>query len=180
MFNYLRVNNSDYEYRSLVTMDFEIVMATEDDRKEILSLYKTQLGKEYCPWDEDYPTDKEITFDLSRDALFVMRDNGRIIAAISLEDDEEVDKLTCWSKDLEPSGEMARLAVLPEYQSKGLARKLMQFGMDELKRRGNKGIHFLVNKYNVKAIKSYEIFGFNVVGSCYLYDQDFLCYEKEL
>ena len=77
-------------------------------------------------------------------------------------------------------GELARLAVLPSEQNKGYARIMMQFGMDELKRRGFKGIHFLVNKHNVKAIRSYEKFGFDVVGECYMFEQDFLCYEKVL
>ena len=31
-----------------------------------------------------------------------------------------------------------------------------------------------------KAIRCYATFGFNVVGECFMYDQDFLCYEKEL
>ena len=34
-------------------------------------------------------------------------------------------------------------------------------------------------KYVVDGEK-YSKFGFNVVGECHMYDQDFLCYEKEL
>ncbi len=68
----------------------------------------------------------------------------------------------------------------PSMQNKGIARMMMQHGMDALKERGYKSIHFLVNKHNVKAIKSYDVFGFNVVGECHMYDQDFFCYEKEL
>ena len=57
-----------------------IVQAEEKDKEEILRLYKTQLGREFCPWDETYPGEKEIEFDLSRDALFVMKDEkGKII-----------------------------------------------------------------------------------------------------
>ena len=56
---------------------------------------------------------------------------------------------------------------------------MLQFGMDELQRRGCKGVHFLVNKYNVKAIRCYEVFGFDKVGECHMFEQDFLCYEKE-
>lgn len=42
-----------------------IVQAEEKDKEEILRLYKTQLGREFCPWDETYPGEKEIEFDLS-------------------------------------------------------------------------------------------------------------------
>ena len=161
-------------------MEYEIVKATETDRDEILSLYRLQVGREFCPWDEDYPSNETIDYDLSRDALFVLKENGILKAAISIEEDESVDKLLCWDKGLAPEGELARLAVLPEEQGKGFGRIMLQFGMDELKRRGYKGIHMLVNKHNAKAIRCYAVFGFNVVGETHMYDQDFLCYEKML
>ena len=157
-----------------------IQLATEEDRQQILDLYEEQKGREFCPWDEDYPSNETIDYDLSRDALFVMKEAGKVIAAISIEVDEAVDNLECWNRDLFPGGELARLAVTPAKQNKGIARKMMQHGLDALKERGYKSIHFLVNKHNVKAIKCYAAFGFNVVGECYMYDQDFLCYEKEL
>ena len=161
-------------------MENSIVLASEEDRQQVLNLYEEQKEREFCAWDEDYPSNDTIDFDLSRDALFVMKESGKVVAAISLEEDEEVDKLDCWNRDLFPGGELARLAVTPTMQNKGIARKMLQHGMAALKERGYNSIHFLVNKYNVKAIKCYAVFGFNVVGECYMYDQDFLCYEKEL
>lgn len=160
--------------------EYEIVMATEADREEILSLYKAQLGQDFCPWDEDYPSDETIDFDLSRDALFLLKMEGQIKAAVSLDEDEEVNGLSCWDEKLAPEGELARIAVLPSVQNKGFGRIMLQFGMDELKRRGFKGIHLLVNKYNTKAIRCYAVFGFRVVGECRMFEQDFLCYEREL
>jgi len=161
-------------------MDYEIVLAKEENRAEILALYKAQIGREFCPWTDEYPSDVTIDFDLSRDALFVLKMDGKIKAAVSLEEDEDVDNLSCWDATKAPEGELARIAVDPEEQSKGLGRIMLQFGMDELKRRGFKGIHMLVNKHNKKAIRCYSVFGFDVVGECSMYDQDFLCYEKEL
>lgn len=161
-------------------MDYEIVKASAGDKDEVLALYRAQIGREFCPWNEDYPSEDEIDLDLSRDALFVLKTDGQIKAAISLEEDEDVDSLECWSTDLKPSGSIARVAVIPDEQSKGYGRIMLQYAMDELKRRGYKGIHFLVNKHNVKAIRSYAVFGFDVVGDCHMFEQDFLCYEKRL
>ena len=160
--------------------DYEIVLATEKDKPEILSLYKAQLGRENCPWTDEYPSIESIDFDLSRDALFVLKKDGKIMAAISLEEDEDVDALSCWDDALVPEGEVARVAVLPEAQNKGLGRIMMKYAMNELKCRGFKGIHILVNKHNIKAIRCYEVFGFRTVGECHMYEQDFFCYEKEL
>ena len=115
---------------------YEIVMATEADREELLSLYRVQHGRKFCPWEDDYPSNETIDFDLSRDALFVMKVSGRIVAAISLDEDEAVNALSCWDESLSPEGELSRIAVLPEEQSKGIGRIMMQYGMDELRRRG--------------------------------------------
>ena len=161
-------------------MEQRIVKACEEDRNEIMALYKMQLGREFCPWDEDYPSDETISFDLSRDALFVLKTDGKIKAAISIDEDEDVNALPCWDRSLEPEGELSRLAVHPDEQNSGLGREMLKFGMEELKRRGYKGLHFLVNRYNKKALRCYEVFGFNVVGECHMYDQDFLCYETKL
>lgn len=164
----------------------KICMADASDKKEILNLYKMQLGREFCPWDDYYPAEKEIDFDLSRDALFIMRQYDKqgiatgIIAAISIDDDAMVEKLYCWTDELKPGAELARLAVHTDWQNQGIARKMLKYGMEELVRRGYKSVHFLVNKQNIKAIKSYEVLGFNIVGECSLYEQPFLCYEKEL
>lgn len=161
-------------------MEYEIIKASKEDRNEILALYMSQIGRDCCPWDADYPSNKSIDGDLSRDALFVLKKNGIIKATVSIEEDEAVARLSCWDKKLNPSGELARLAVLPNEQNKGIGRIMLQYGMKELKRRGFIGIHFLVNKYNTKAIRSYAVFGFKLVGECHMYGQDFLCYEKEL
>lgn len=160
-------------------MQDKILLATDNDREELLALYKMQHGREFCPW-VDYPNNDTIDFDLARDALFVMKRDGKIIAAVSIDEDEDVNALACWDPALAPGGELSRLCVLPELQNCGLARKMMQHGIDELKRRGYKSIHFLVNKHNVKAIRSYAAFGYAVVGECYMFEQDFYCYEKAL
>ena len=161
-------------------MKYEILMATDADREQILSLYRAQIHRDCCPWSNDYPSDETVQWDLSRQALFVLKSHGCIKAAVSIEEDEEVERLSCWDKSLAPVGELARLAVLPEEQNKGIGRIMLQFGMDELRRQGFRGIHFLVNKQNAKAIACYRVFGFHIAGECRMYGQDFLCYEKAL
>ena len=157
-----------------------IEKATAKDKDEILKLYKSQLGRKYCPWNDDYPSMETIDFDLSRDALLVMREEGKIIAAISVDDDEEVNNLECWTSELQPGGELSRLAVSPDCQSKGLAKEMIETGLEELRDRSYKSLHFLVNRHNLKALKCYSAFPFNKVGECEIYEQPMLCYEMEL
>ena len=159
----------------------KIVLAKKEDYDEILKLYKSQLGREFCPWTEEYPTIEEIEFDMKRDSLFVMKDeNGKIISSISIDEDPKVEALLVWSKEIFTGGELSRLAVDINYQNKGLARKMIEFGMEECKKRGFRSVHFLVNKYNTKALRSYSHLEFKNVGECFLYEQEYICFEKEI
>ncbi|WP_253293600.1 GNAT family N-acetyltransferase [Kineothrix sp. MSJ-39] len=160
---------------------YRIGQADAGDKEKILALYQMQLGRECCAWDDQYPGMKEIEFDLSRDALFVMKDEmGEIVASISIDEDDAVKKLTCWKTDLQPGGELARLAVHPALQNKGIAREMLKHGMRELKKRGYQSVHFLVNKGNQKALRSYAVFQFPLVGECEMFGQPFFCYESKL
>ena len=161
--------------------ELRIVMASAADRDEVMALYRLQKGREFCPWTEEYPAVENFEDDVAHDALFVLRTPaGRIVGAISIERDPDVDALPCWTPALQPAGEIARLAVHPDYQGRGLARRLVAFIMEELARRGCKSIHLIVNCRNVKALRSYAAFRFDTVGECDMYSQHFLCYEKAL
>lgn len=155
--------------------------AEKEDREEILALYQSLVGTEFCAWTENYPNEDTIDGDMSRGGLFCLKeDRDGIIGVISIDDDKEVEKLNCWSKALTPSAELSRLGVRVDYQNKGIARKLLQLGMKELKNRGMKGVHFLVCKSNRKAIRSYDKLSCDIVGECELFGEQWWCYEKKL
>ena len=158
-----------------------IVPATAEDANEILALYDMQKGREYCPWEDEYPSLETIDFDLENDGLFVMKnDDGRIVAAISIDKDERVEALEFWTDSLRPGGELSRLAVHPDYQNRGIAPRMITHCMSVLKERGYRSVHYMVNKLNVKALRSYSKLDMRVAGETFMYQQDFICYEKEL
>ena len=155
--------------------------ATLNDRNEILALYRSVVGSEFCTWTENYPCETDIEGDLARDDLFCLRSpDGEIVGVISVDQDESVEKLPCWSSELRPGAELSRLGVKPEYQNQGIARLLLRCGMEELRLQGKKSVHFLVCKTNRKALRSYDKLHFDVVGECSMYGEDWWCYEKKL
>lgn len=155
--------------------------ASKKDKSEILALYRSLAGTEFCAWTENYPGEIDIEGDLSRDGLFCLKDEkGEIAGVISIDQDENVERLTCWSKELQPSAELSRIGVRVENQNQGIARKLLQHAMEELRRRGKRSIHLLVCKTNKKAIRSYEKLDFEVVGECRMFGEGWWCYEKAL
>ncbi len=158
----------------------EMCLASPADRDKILALYKTML---YGPaeWDEDYPNEETIGFDMSRDALFVMKnDDDEVIAAISIDKDDEVDSLPYWDKSLAPSGEFSRICVREDMQNQGIARQMILHVFDVMRKDGKKGAHILVKTGHEAALALYGKLGLKRVGECYLYGKDFICMEVEL
>jgi len=161
-------------------LEYIFEKASEADRDDLLALYRSQIGHNGCPWTEEYPSDATIDFDLSRESLFVLRSGDGIIGAVSIDDDEEVNVLACWNKELEPEAEFSRIAVRTDMQGRGIGKILVRSVMEEMKKRGFRGVHILVNRYNTAALKLYDAFDFKNVGECSMYEQEFYCYEKEL
>ena len=161
--------------------EFRIEMASADDREAVMALYNLQKGREFCAWNADYPAAENFEDDIAHDALFVLQTPaGNIVGAVSIERDPDVDALPCWTPALQPGGEIARLAVHPDFQNRGLARRLVRFIMEELAHRGCRSIRLIVNCRNEKALRSYADFRFRTAGECDMYSQHFLCYEKAL
>lgn len=151
--------------------------ATDADKEEILALYRTVLYGA-ADWSEDYPNADTIDFDISRDSLFTMKnDKNEIISVISIDQDDEVEALKCWDEKLAPGGELSRLCVRKDMHNKGIAREMMRYAFDELRRRGKKSVHILVKTGHVVALTSYSKLGFKQVGECELFGKNFVCME---
>jgi len=158
----------------------KIGLAKETDKAEILAMYRTRL---YGPadWTEDYPNEETIDYDLSRDSLFAMKNaDGEIISVISIDKDEEVEALDCWSKELAPGGELSRLCVRQDMDNRGIAKAMMRYAFDVLRTRGKKSVHILVKTGHEIALTAYSTLGFARVGTCNLFGKDFICMEMVL
>lgn len=162
-------------------MNLKIESAREADFEELMQLYRAAIGEEGCTWNEHYPGEEDIRGDLGRNALFCARnESGEIIAAFAIDDDKEVDGLSCWSPQIHPAGEVSRLVVRRDCRNRGLAGQMLSFAMQELRRRGYRGIHFLVSPRNERALRAYGKLSFKKAGDTVLYGQDWYCFEKRL
>lgn len=160
--------------------DYKVIPANEADKEALLSLYQSFYGGP-AGWDEKYPNLQTIEFDLKRNAVFVIKNNnGSIIAAASLDEDQEVIDLDCWNKDLQPSGEVARICVRSDMQHRGLAKAVLRYCFDTLKQEGKKSVHLLVRPKHPIAIEMYTKLGFVRVSECHIYEKDYICMERAL
>lgn len=155
--------------------------ATYEDIDEISALYSAAIGTDGCTWSFDYPNADITREDYERGDLFCLKtDEGEITGAISVDDDPMVEELICWSEQLHPSAELARLVVKESHQNQGVARMLLAAAMKELTNRKYKGVHYLVSPENERALRSYAKLNFRYCGECDLYGQHWMCFEKEL
>lgn len=153
---------------------------TLDELDQVLALYQSVLGQEGCTWTEDYPSRSDLLGDIQAQALYGIHADGRLIAAIARDRDERIDALDCWSRELRPAAELARLVVAREYQNRGIARKMILAMMELLKEQGYRSVHYLVAGRNVRAVRSYAKLDFSCVGETDLFEEHWLCYEKAL
>ena len=57
----------------------EFRRAHREEAEEILQLYRSLIETEYCVWTENYPTEREVEFDLSRNALFCLHERMSVL-----------------------------------------------------------------------------------------------------
>lgn len=170
------------QVQELCRMNNRVFMrASKEDQREILQLYRSVIDMDGCTWSMEYPNEAILKEDMERQNIFCIKNQqGEIMGTISIDVDEAVGRLACWTEGLQPVAELARLGVKKQYQNQGIAKELLKGAMQELVCRGYNGVHFLVSKTNERAIRSYEKLGFRIQGDCSLYGEDWWCYEKEL
>ena len=165
----------------------EFRRARREEAEETLQLYRSLSepnivsGQKIIPQNGKWNlTCREMHYFCLYERMPEPDERERLIGTISIDDDPEVEALSCWSEDLTPVAELSRLGVAAEYQNHGIARILLQEAMAELKSQGYKAAHILVAKDNVKALRSYEKLHFTTAGECELFGHSYWCYEKEL
>ena len=153
-------------------------MAQQGDAERVLALYENVKGDEFCVWNEYYPSITEISHDLETENLYVMSDDSKIIGAISVMPENELDGFDCWScKD---GKEIARVAVHKDYRGHGLSLEMVNCIESILRENACKAIHLSVVKSNIPAYKTYIKAGFAVVGNSQMYGNDYYLMEKAI
>ena len=130
-------------------------------------------------WDEDYPNREIIVEDITNKGLYVLEDQDKIIASISLvEDEPEEIKDLGWERVR--SCFLVRLCVAPEYQGKGIGEQMMKSISIVAREKGYKATHHLAANVNKAANRLYKRMGYRNLGLIHAYGTDFIAYEKIL
>ncbi|MBE5746256.1 MAG: GNAT family N-acetyltransferase [Clostridiales bacterium] len=159
----------------------EIRLLTNENIDEIKNLYADIRNNTYTLWDENYPSEELIKWDIERKGLWGVFDNETLIAITFMgkrcEDGEE--NFT-WQEKFKKRGTFARIGVSPKYQKKGIATYLVDFVLKKLKSQGYDGVRILVGTQNINAIKLYSKFRFINCGKVDRYGHEYYLLELRL
>lgn len=139
------------------------------------------ISQNIYQWNNDYPSKIAFENDLTREELYVLILEEKIIGCIALTPkiDEEyipVKWLTLNKNNLY----VHRLAIHPQYQGKGFAQKLMDFAENFAIKNNYRSIRLDTFSKNIRNQKFYELRGYNKLEGIYFPNQSdapFYCYE---
>lgn len=166
---------------------FRLAEAGEAD--EIFALYTeaARAGRENgtSHWNDDYPNREILADDLERGNLFVLEDDGRIIATVTMESVDEAEA------DGEPAVpppswtdcracELSRLCVSPALQGRHIGERVMRLVSAQARREGYESTRHFASVVNPAARRLYERMGYRFAGESSIYGGLYRAYEMLL
>lgn len=163
----------------------KIRQATVADLDEIWALFRKAIADlqrhHINQWDDMYPDLVILADDVAKKQMYVLTLDDQIVAAIVL--NEEQNEAYCaadWSDKEGNAAVIHRLCVHPDYQSRGIGRKMVFAAEEHLAAAGYKSIRLDAFVGNNKALKLYAHLGYSLRGSAEFSKGVFGLYEKRL
>jgi len=166
----------------------EIVPAKQENIQSTLSLFhavtKKMLDENVDQWNYDYPSIEVIEMDIEAKEQYVILDGETVVGTIVLNDsqDEQYHNVH-WKSKREKVFVIHRLAVHPDYQNQGIAKKLCQYAEEMAIKHNYLSIRLDAYAGNKGSNRLYQKLGYTRAnGFCYFRKKaiPFYCYEKIL
>lgn len=132
-------------------------------------------------WNEHYPSKKVFEHDIQRNELFVFEENSNSIGVIVISTFKDVEyEAAHWRNKKENAIYIHRLAVHPDYQSKGYAQKMMDFAENYARENNFSSVRLDTFSQNTRNQAFYTQRGYQKLEAIYFPKQSeypFYCYE---
>lgn len=151
---------------------------------EILShCARDMRSKGILQWHNDYPRPEMVEADLNSGALYVAEIDHEIVGVMTFDQNQSPEYTSVeWKYKNESVFVIHRLAVSPNHQGKGIARKLMDFALENIQNLGGKIIRLDAYSGNDRTINFYKNRNYEYAGDIYFPGRDlpFYCFEKQV
>ena len=159
-----------------------------NEAEEIFKIYeqcrRSMQAAGIFQWQNEYPALENIKQDIEDKTLYGYYEqetkNDKCLGAVRIStfQDEEYKEIY-WRGPDENVIVIHRLAVNPDFQSKGIARLLMDFAEEFAKKNNYSSIRLDSYSQNKRALKFYENRGYHKRGECFFAGREkpFYCYE---
>jgi ribosomal protein S18 acetylase RimI-like enzyme len=168
-----------------LSKSMDIIEATPKDAEPIMALIsgctKDMEASGIDQWDDEYPTQEAIEADIANHSLHFLRIKDKYCGIIALDGDqpkeyEDID----WKYQTDKVLVVHRLAIDPQWQRQGIARRLMDFAEHYGQTNGYQAIRLDAFIKNPRAVKLYERRGYRKAGTVVFRKRLFYCFEKTL
>ena len=133
-------------------------------------------------WNECYPSADAFKQDCRRGELYVITAHDELVGCITLSNKKDAEyEAIKWLRPDAQNYYVHRLAIHPEHQHRGYAKKLMDFVEEKAMKFGGDSIRLDTFSQNKRNQRFYEARGYTRLGNIYFPKQSkdpFYCYEK--
>ena len=166
----------------------ELVKAKEDNIEEIMKLVSdcvASMGRTgQTQWSDDYPTTEMMARDIEAGTLYTLRNElDHVIAIVTMDEEQEpVYGGVDWKFTDGKAVIFHRLAILPEYQGRGLAGVFQDMMEQKARELGYTIARLDTYSDNERVIGFLERRGFEMAGQVEHVPglESFICFEKML
>lgn len=159
--------------------------AKPSEIEEIIAITKACAAKmiteNIYQWNHHYPNKIQFEKDLFRKELYVLLEANRVIGCVTISTYKDIEYEDIkWLTQDSLQFYIHRLAIHPEFQHSGKAKKLMDFAEDFAKQQKAVSIRLDTFSQNKRNQKFYEARGYQKLGSINFPKQStypFYCYE---
>ena len=156
--------------------------AIKQDIDAIMDCYKHTIKRMHelsiFQWDESYPTRDLIENDIERGEFYVLKENNTILGCVCLNQDEHPTYASVEWNFEQPVLVVHRLAVNPNTQGKGVAKRIMQYAEDLCVKKQYNGIRLDTFVENPLAIGLYLKLGYNQLSQVSFKNRTYYCFDK--
>lgn len=149
------------------------------DADGILALYKSHIGADGVTWNDSYPNEDTIRYDIEHGLLYLYRLSDDIVGALTMGAIGDEKGLPSVSGAKNPC-DYARLCVASSMQGRGIAEQMLCAAEVINRQRGFDCIRLIVAVVNKRAINLYEKCGFTRLNGTEAYGIEFYQYMKHI